>query len=347
MKAEEHYIALALQVACRTIRHLENREQAASHMQQTLGRLAGQIRASAAFIGPDTRLVVLPEYFLTGFPMGESIEQWATKACIEPGGPEYEALGRICQDNKLYLAGNAYELDEHFPSLYFQTSFIVAPGGDVILRYRRLISMFAPTPHDVLDRYLEIYGAQALFPVAETPIGRLAALASEEILYPEICRALALRGAEVICHPTSEVASPLPTPKHIARRARAFENMVYLVSANSAGLLDCAVPAASVDAYSAVVDFRGQVQAQADTGESMAVHAGVDLEALRRARSRPGMGNVLSRQRLDLFAATYAGTPVHPPNTLLAGAAPVVPDRKHFHEVQARVIRDLEKRGII
>ena len=107
-------------------------------------------------MGADTRLVVLPEYFLTGFPLGESFEEWSQKACLEVGGAEYEALGRIAQDNGIFLAGNAYELDSQFSGLYFQVSFILDPSGDVILRYRRLNSMFSPTPHDVWDRYREI-----------------------------------------------------------------------------------------------------------------------------------------------------------------------------------------------
>ena len=111
------------------------------------------------------------------------------------------------------------------------------------MRYRRLVSMFAPTPHDVLDPYLDLYGADALFPVADTAIGRLACVASEEILYPEITRALALRGAEVICHSSSEVGTPLTTPKNIAKQARAYENMLYVVSANSGGIAGIAIPA--------------------------------------------------------------------------------------------------------
>ena len=114
-----------------------------------------------------------------------------------------------------------------------QTSFIISDSGDVILRYRRLISMFAPTPHDVLDAYLDHYGDDALFPVADTPLGKLACVASEEILYPEITRALALQGAELICHSSSEIGGPRATPKNIAKQARAYENMLYVVSANS------------------------------------------------------------------------------------------------------------------
>jgi hypothetical protein len=71
---------------------------------------------------------------------------------------------RSPSDQKLFLAGNAYELDRHFPGLYFQTSFVIAPSGDVVLRYRRLNSMFAPTPHDVWSKYLDIYGLDGVFP---------------------------------------------------------------------------------------------------------------------------------------------------------------------------------------
>jgi predicted amidohydrolase len=49
-------------------------------MQQTISRLEKQIPASIAFIGFDCRLVVLPEYFLTGFPMGDSLAVWGEKA---------------------------------------------------------------------------------------------------------------------------------------------------------------------------------------------------------------------------------------------------------------------------
>jgi len=147
-------------------------------MAEAIERTGRQVRAAKGFLGQDVRLVVLPEYFLTGYPLGESIPEWADKAALAPDGPEYEALGRIAGDNDVFLAGNAYETDAAFPNLYFQASFVIDPAGQVALRYRRLVSMFAPTPHDVWDRYLEIYGLDGVFPVARTSIGRLAAVAS-------------------------------------------------------------------------------------------------------------------------------------------------------------------------
>jgi predicted amidohydrolase len=341
------YQALALQMTCPAVNMLSV-DDARLSMQATIKR-AGQLIAGScgflrSFAGGKARLVVLPEYFMSSFPLGESIEAWQAKGCVAMDGPEYEALGEIAQAQDIFLSGNLYELDPKFPRLYFQTSFIIGPGGDVLLRYRRLVSMFAPTPHDVLDAYLDHYGADALFPVVDTEIGRLACIASEEILYPELTRAHALRGAEIICHSSSEVGSPRLTPKNIAKQARAYENMLYVVSANSAGITGIPFPAASTDLHSQVVDYKGAVLGEAAAGESMCGNAEIDIAALRRARRKPGMTNTLARQRLELFRDVYGGQAVYPANTL---AGDVEPQRSHFQRTLARTIEDLDKRGII
>lgn len=345
--ALEPYQALALQMNCPAVNMLSV-EDARASMLATIRR-AGQLVAGsrgflASFNGGSTRLVVLPEYFISSFPFGESIAGWQAKACVAMDGPEYEALGMIAQEQGIFLSGNIYELDPHFPRLYFQTCFIVGPSGDVILRYRRLVSMFAPTPHDVLDAYLDHYGSEGLFPVADTEIGRLACIASEEILYPELTRAHALRGAEVICHSSSEVGSPRTTPKNIAKQARAYENMVYVVSANSAGISGIPFPEHSTDAHSQVVDYKGQILGEAFGGESMCGNGEIDIAALRRARRKPGMTNTLARQRLELFRDIYAGEPVYPANNLADVAQP---ERAHFQGTLEDTIEALDKRGLI
>jgi predicted amidohydrolase len=346
------YSALALQMDCSAVNHLPDRAAVQQAMSVALERVDTLIAGSKGFIstfsGDTLKLVVLPEYFLTGFPMGESIDAWRSKACLEIDGPEYQRLGEIARSRGVYLSGNAYELDPHFPDLYFQTSFIINDGGQVILRYRRLISMFAPTPHDVLSRYLEVYGKDSLFPVVDTPLGRLACVASEEILYPEIARSLATRGAEVLLHSSSEVGSPRPTPKNIAKCARAYENMCYVVSSNTSAILNSPVPQHSTQGHSQVVDYKGHLLTEAYTGESMVAHAVIDIERLREARAKPAMTNLIARQRLSLFRSTYDQPNFYPEDNLIDEAGDVIkPDRSHFLEQQARVIADLKKADLI
>jgi len=342
------YYAIALQTCCDAVNNLGSVAEARAAMMQTIERLTVEVRSSKQFVGPDVKLVVLPEYVLTAYPVGDTVPNWAAKAALDYDGPEYAALGKIAVDNGIYLAGNAYENDPNFPEIYFQTSFIIDPNGEVILRYRRLNSMFAPTPHDVWDKYLDIYGMDGVFPVAKTDIGNLAAVASEEILYPEIARSLAMRGAEVFVHSTGEMGNLSETPKAIARKARALENLAYVVSANAAGISGHDMPFSATDGRSSIADYKGLTLAESGWGPTMTAHACIDLNALRRHRRRPGMGNMLARQRFELFADTYAALGSQPANALLDAEGNVVtPERSHFIAAQQKAIKKLVDDGTI
>ena len=339
----ESFRALALQVTASAVNRVRDRAEARSRMQETVDRIGVQIAASLAFIGFDCRLVLLPEYVLTGFPIGETLADWAEKACLSMTDPLYESLGKIAQKHSIFLAGNAYESDPNFPGLYFQTCFVIDPTGSIVLRYRRLNSMFAPTPHDVWERYLDCYGLDGVFPVAKTEIGNLAAVASDEILFPEVSRCLALRGAEILLHPTSEIFSRGRSPKDAAKIARAVENSAYVISANTAGIANSPIPGASTDGGSQIVDYRGQVLAETGAGESMAAFAEIDLAGLRRFRRRPGLNNLLARQRLELYVDCYRQFRMYPPNTMLEGKV----ERQHFIQTQRETIEHLAKLGVI
>ncbi len=347
------YSAVAMQLTARSLERQPDDAAARAAILAHIAELEPMIRSAAGFIsiygGHQVRLAVLPEYLFTSYPGQVSIPDFAARVGFAPEGAEYEALGGLAQRLGMFVAGNAYETDPHFPGFYFQASFIVAPSGDVALRYRRLLSMFAPSPHDVWDAYLDRYGLDGVFPVARTEIGNLAAIASEEILYPEIARVLALRGAELFVHSSSEVGSPLATNKDIAKQARAFENLAYVVSANTAGISGTALPLASAEGNSTIVDHRGKVLAESNDGETFTAFASIDLGALREARRTPAMTNYLARQRPHLFAAAYAASAedFHRPNAMMDQGSAALPERDYFRRAQQQVIERLDKAGII
>jgi predicted amidohydrolase len=317
---DPRYSACALQLVCDAVNQDSSVEAARERMMASIARIGRQIATTKAFLrtfnGTELKLVCLPEYFLTGFPLRESREEWRAKAAIAMDGPEYQALGEIAQRFNVYIGGNLYETDPNFPALYFQANTLIAPSGDIVLRYRRMISLYTPTPYDVWDQYLDIYGYDAVFPVVETEIGVIGSIASEEILYPEIARMQGLKGAEIFLHPTSEVGAPSLTVKDVAKRARAIENMAYVVSANSAEIIGTPVPAASTDAMSKIVDWNGRVLAEAESGESLNANAVIDLPELRATRARTGMANLLTRLPLDAFEPGYAGKVSAEPNAM-------------------------------
>ncbi|ANY21110.1 Aliphatic amidase [Tsuneonella dongtanensis] len=345
------YAAVAMQLTARSTEACADTAAVRAQILAHIGEIEGAIRSAAIFIeqyaGRPVKLAVLPEYLFTSYPGRIGIPEFAERVGFAADGPEYAALGTVAQRLGLHLAGNAYEVDAHFPGFYFQTSFLVAPSGDVVLRYRRLLSMFAPSPHDVWDAYLDRYGIDGVFPVAQTEIGTLACIASEEILYPEIARAFAFRGAEVLCHSSSEIGSPLATAKDVAKRAQAWESMAYVVSANTAGISGTAMPLASADGNSQVVGPDGKVLAQSLSGETYTAFATIDLAALRAARRTPAMTNSLARQRPSLFAGVYADAPGQDANAMLDGGTARVPERDDFRRMQTAMIEKLVKAGVI
>ena len=337
----DHYTALALQLRCETVNG-DGVSDARARIKATLARVSAQVASSCQLLGNAVRLVVLPEYLLTGFPMGEGVEEWTAKAAIALDGPEMAALARIAADNAIFLSCNAYVVDPAFAPLYFQTCLVFDPAGALILRYSRLISMYGPTPLDIWDAYIDRYGIEAVLPVAATAIGRLSAIASEEILYPEIARLAAMAGAEVLLHNSGEIGSPRATSKEVCRLARAVENSAYVISANAASLETGAIPAATTDGMSKIIDYRGLVLSEAGQGETCAANAEIDLAALRRHRTTTGMSAMLARIPSEAFAKLYQRLPAHPAGSLTGpGGAIIIPDRVFFKARQQLVIDKL------
>ncbi|HPF26387.1 MAG TPA: nitrilase-related carbon-nitrogen hydrolase [Steroidobacteraceae bacterium] len=341
------YYACALQFRVDAVNRDTTVDAARARMRASIARLDQQIKGAKSWIGADLKLVVLPEYTLTSFPTRESIPEWLAKAVLTIDGPEYDALSGIAQQQSIYLAGSSYEADPKFPGIFFQCAWVIDPTGKTILRYRRLISTLVPTPHDVWDAYLDAYGIDGVFPVARTPLGVLAAIASEEILYPEIARCHAVRGAELFVHSSSEAYTTTMPPKRIGRLARAMENLAWVVSANTAGVANIDIPIDSANGGSEIINHLGSTLVAAGQGETMTANARVDLLGLREYRRRSGISNMLSRLPYDVFQAGIAGLEFRRKNGLWRDGKVVVPARSYFREQQAETLARLIANGVI
>ena len=289
--------------------------EARQTIKNAIARMREQVLLASRWM-PEARLIVTPEFTLTGAPlMGETISEWSEKAAIDPEGPDFDAIRSIAQEAGVYLAGHAYETDKHFPGMFFAATYLISPSGERLLSYRRMHSTITPSPYDVWDKYLDVYGIEGVLSVAQTELGGIAVIPCQEIVFPELSRALAMRGAEVLLHPTSEVGGPLLKKHDIARRARAIENGFYVVSANSAGYAD-SLFGDSADGGSEIIDYLGNVMAKAGQGESLTANCEIDLGGLRRARNRAHVENLFSRTKTQLWAEEYGRHDFARPNAL-------------------------------
>jgi predicted amidohydrolase len=242
---------------------------------------------------PTTKLVVFPEFFLQG-SNGSHPHDWWEKVGIRIPGPETQRLADFARACNVYVCGAVLEYDPEWPLRYFNTSIIISPEGEIILRYRKIQCadlnglLNITTPGNIYTKYIERYGHEALIPVVDTPIGRLGTLICYDSNWPELWRSLALKGAEVICNPTSEIHSNRRQYWYPAKRAHAAENMVYVASANAGSeQFTRGAPITSMNrGHSALIDFNGDLVAHADGPGVVPLVGRIELGALRRARAR-------------------------------------------------------------
>ena len=251
-------------------------------------------------------LVVTPEFFITGGRAPGNIDVVAFP------GPEVELVQALAAKRRVFIATNAYTRDAMFPDRYMNTSFIIDRTGNVVLKAYRLHSNHSHSPHDFLDEFLQQFGVEGLFPVADTELGKLSTVTAMELNYPEVSRALVLRGAEVLLHISSD-----GVVDRSVKRARAIENEACVVSANAAGRKGIHP---SMDVGSCVIDWRGEVLAQLPQGAEGRCVGSVDVAAVRAKRGDmdleyKGQGpNYLARMRVELFRDVYGKSTIFPPN---------------------------------
>ncbi len=232
------------------------------------------------------RIVVLPEYGLNGAWEHRSVEEWIETA-VEIPCKWTDLLAEKAKQRNVYIAANLLEKDPTWPGRFFNTSFIVDPQGQLALKHWKHIhnSFVLPytTPADVYDEFIRRYGQAALFPVLDTPIGKLSTLTCVECTFPEFARCNAFNGAEVILHCTSEFQGPHTTKWNSVKVCRAMENQLYWASANVGLFLDAGRGLNASRGNSLVVAPDGDIVGTLELGEAT-LNGRVDINLVRHLR---------------------------------------------------------------
>ncbi|HOL17309.1 MAG TPA: carbon-nitrogen family hydrolase [Bacillota bacterium] len=201
-------------------------------------------------IMPD--LVMLPEMWATGF-----INFHRYTAESEPlQGETFTRLAPWAEKLGCYfLAGSFVERDGQD---YFNTSLLLGPDGSLAGSYRK-VHLFG-----YQSRESEILTPGSEIVVVPASFGKIGLSTCYDLRFPELYRKLMEAGAEILLVPA---AWPMARLEHwvLFNRARALENLCYLVSCNCSGSLGGAVLAGN----SMAVNPWGEVVAR--SGESEAI----------------------------------------------------------------------------
>ena len=317
----EVYRAVVIQSDVEMVDPTGSASQVKDTMNRNLTRICQLIDWAAREKSYGERLLIaLPESMLHGFPRaGWSLKE-LLKGCITIPGPETQRLSDKAVEHEVYVVGHSWEVHSDWPGRHFSTAFIIDEKGEIILKYRKIQPAFdieaSTSPHDVLDEYIERYGEDSLFPVVDTPLGRLGCFICYDGLFPEVTRCLAVKGAEVLIRPTSWLGVTCAEPYdwwEMQNRMRAAENICYVVAPNAGDTLNSPErPRAHVPGRSMIVDYEGRLLAKAGTSGELTIDTTIHLDALRHKRSLTKW-NALATLRTEAYAPIYKQS-VYPPN---------------------------------
>ncbi len=251
----------------------------------------------------DVRLVVFPE-FAHAVPIYPTLDELRDKLAVPIPNEHVDRYVASARRRGVFIqTGTFLEVDPKWPEAVFNTTCLIGPDG-LLSRYRKVHPWLPWELHaspDDLPGYDE-----PMFPVVETEIGRLGAAICYDWLFPEAIRALALAGAEVLLRVSAYMDPWGATPPMdwwtLFNRARAVENMAYVVAANQGASL-ANYPPFSWPGGSMIVDYDGRILAQADPGPGEKIVVGpIDLAALRAERSRRRGHHMLSHLRPGAYS---------------------------------------------
>jgi (R)-amidase len=253
---------------------------------------AGAAVAAAAREG--ARLVVLPEYVLTGFPAarmrqlaepldGPSLEAFRGMAgeagvCLVAGLPRLGAAAGAGQ------RGAAAGGEPRAATRIFDTTVVLAPDGELLTVYDKT---------HLFDREKDVFTPGAALEPPFTWSGvRFGVLCCFDIELPEPARTLALRGAQCLLVPSANM-EPWGEHHRAYVRSRALENHAFVAYANAVGAASGYV----FEGGSCLVDPLGRVLCDAGHDETV-VRADLDISVAEESRA---VGDYLSQRRLELY----------------------------------------------
>lgn len=222
--------------------------------------------------GKGLDLVCLPEGFSTGFSLGEDFYTVA-----EPiPGPTTEAMAALARRLNAYFVVPLVEAGPE-PGIIYNSTVLLGRRGEEVGRYRKM-----HLPSYGVSGQKKYFRVGQGYPVFRTDFGVLGLTICYDRTFPEAMRILRLQGAQVIVN-VNAIVTPAAFWWHPIFRARAIENQAYVVVANRAGPAETK-PGVDYYGHSMIVDFKGQVIAEAEKGDEV-IAARLDMGGLEEQRA--------------------------------------------------------------
>jgi predicted amidohydrolase len=221
--------------------------------------------ALAEFADRGIRLALLPEMWAGGF----DYDRLADHARETPR--VLERVGELAVRHGMLIGGSYPEVDG--AGRIFNTFYLIDADGRIAGRYRK-VHLFSMTGED------RFFHAGDRPVVCDTALGRIGLMVCYDLRFPELCRILALMGAELVLVPAQWPDARIDRWDMLCQ-VRAMENQLYLLGVNRCGVDG----RTTFGGRSALVDPTGAPLDRAEAGSAV-ISGAVDPERLAAIRER-------------------------------------------------------------
>jgi 5-aminopentanamidase len=185
--------------------------------QPVFGTIASNVSAAIALMeNARADLYVLPELFNTGYNFADVHE---VELLAEPAeGSTCRSMVEFARRRSCYIVYGFAEKDDRV----YNASALVGPEG-LIGTYRKI--------HLFYRENIFFARGNKGFPIFDLPFGKIGLMICFDWMYPEAARTLALKGAQLVAHPSNLVLPYCPD----AMVTRCLENKIFTATANRVG----------------------------------------------------------------------------------------------------------------
>lgn len=205
-------------------------------------------------------IYVLPELFASGYNF-ISIEETRTLAEEFQDGETYTALKQFVVEHHCYVV---YGFAEKKGTTLFNSAGMIGFDGREEL-YRKI---------HLFDREKLFFQPGDLgFNVYETPFGKIGMMICFDWYFPESTRTLALKGAQLIAHPSNLVLPNCPN----SMPTRCLENRIFAATSNRIGIEDRGGVRLSYIGQSQVTSMKGEILHRAAIDKAEIIVSEIDI----------------------------------------------------------------------
>ena len=257
-------------------------------MRPEIGKKKQNIQRMTKYINQNNAdLYVFGEMTLTGYPCKDDLHQLAESL----DGPSIIQMKKVAEKTDSYIVFGLPLKDEKRKGVLYNGSVLVHPDGKVDAYHKWFLPTFGPFEEKIF------YNEGEHLPVFSTSFGRIGLMICYDLFFPEIPRAYAFQGADIIICIS---AAPSVNRKYFETLlpARAIENTTFIIYANIVGAQENLVFWGGSQAYDPI----GNLIVKAPYFKESVISCNIDMNLIAPARiNRPVIRDIRPQIYNDLY----------------------------------------------